>query len=195
MKKFLLSLSAWLVALSLSVASVPAGAATLEGLAFDEQLRLGDHELRLNGLGVRGIFIFKAYVAGLYLPQKTRQSREVLQQAGPKRLQLRMLMEVGAGDIKKALVDGMRKNVNEAQWSAMQERVSRFSRTIESIGTTRPGDTITLDYLPDQGLLLAVNDVTKGDVIAGADFYNALLSIFVGDDPVDTRLRNGLLGQ
>lgn len=184
-----------LLAASLAVASVPAAAATMEGFSFEDQIRLGDRALQLNGLGVRGIFIFKAYVAGLYLPQKTSQSREVLQQAGPKRLQLRMLMEVGAGDIKKALVDGMRKNVSEAQWSAMQERVGRFSRTIDTIGTTRPGDTITLDFLPDQGLLLAVNDVARGGAIAGPDFYNALLAIFVGDDPVDTRLRNGLLGQ
>lgn len=193
MKKFLLSMLLALV--SLSAPSVSASAATKEGFSFDEQLRLGDRELLLNGLGVRGIFIFKAYVAGLYLPQKTTQGQEVLQQAGPKRLQLRMLMEVGAGDIKKALVDGMRKNVTEAQWAAMQERADRFSRTIDAIGVTRPGDSITLDYLPDQGLLLAVNDAAKGAPIPGADFYHAMLAIFVGNDPVDTRLRAGLLGQ
>jgi len=34
-----------------------------------------------------------------------------------------------------------------------------------------------------------------GSAIAGQDFYNALLEIFVGDDPVDTRLKKGLLGQ
>jgi hypothetical protein len=44
-------------------------------------------------------------------------------------------------------------------------------------------------------LTLLVNDVPKGSAIRGQDFFNALLEIFVGEDPVDTRLRNGLLGQ
>jgi hypothetical protein len=181
--------------LALALVESPARAASLEGLSFDDSARLGNRELQLNGLGVRGIFIFKAFVAALYLEHKVAAGPEVLRQGGPKRLQMRMLMEIGAEDIKKALVDGMRKNVSDAQWQAMQERVSRFSRTIDAIGVARVGDTITLDYLPEQGMSLAVNDVPRGTAIAGADFYRALLEIFVGDDPVDTRLRNGLLGQ
>lgn len=184
-----------LLSLAVALAALPSRAATLEGQRFDDNARLGSRELQLNGLGVRGIFIFKAFVAGLYLQEKTAAGPQALRQGGPKRLQMRMLMEIGAEDIKKALVDGMRKNVSDAEWQAMQERVSHFSRTIESIGVARVGDTITLDYLPEQGMLLAVNDVARGQAIAGADFFHALLEIFVGDDPVDTRLKNGLLGQ
>lgn len=179
----------------LGVTAVPASGASLEGLRFDDQVRVASRELKLNGLGVRAVFIFKAYVAGLYLGEKTSVPQEVLQQPGPKRLQLRMLMAVGSADIKKALVDGMRKNVSDAQWAAMQERVTQFARTIDSIGTARAGDTITLDYVPEQGMALAVNDVARGSAISGLDFYTALLEIFVGNDPVDTRLKNGLLGQ
>jgi hypothetical protein len=192
MKKYLLGV---FLAMTAVLALVPARAATLEGLQFDDQAWLASRELKLNGLGVRGIFFFKAYVAGLYLGEKTPAGQEAVRQPGPKRLQLRMLMEIGANDIKKALVDGMRKNVTEEQWEAMQDRVTQFSQTIDSIGITRRGDTINLDYVPDLGLLLAVNDVRKGPAIKGQDFYNAMLEIFVGDDPVDTRLRNGLLGQ
>jgi len=172
-----------------------AASATLEGLRFDDQATVANRELQLNGLGVRAVFIFKAYVAGLYLGDKVSTGQEVLHLPGPKRLQLRMLMEVGANDIKKALVDGMRKNVSEAQWDSMQERVAQFARTIDSIGVTRRGDTINLDYMPEHGLVLVVNDVVKGPAIDGLDFYNTLLEIFIGNDPVDTRLKNGLLGQ
>lgn len=175
--------------------AMPLSAATLDGLEFSDAARLGGRELPLNGLGVRAVFIFKAYVAGLYLGERTPVAQDALRQPGPKRLQLRMLMEIGSPDIKKALVDGMQKNVTPAQWQAMQDRVLQFSRTIESIGVARRGDTINLDFLPDQGLQLAVNDVPRGSPIAGADFYRALLEIFVGDDPVDTRLKRGLLGQ
>lgn len=181
--------------LASALAATPAAAATLEGLQFEDQIRLANRELRLNGLGIRAVFIFKAYVAGLYLGDKASVGEEVVRHPGPKRLQLRMLMEIGAPDIKKALVDGMRKNVSEAQWAGMAERAAEFSRTIDAIGVARRGDTINLDYVPDRGMTLAVNDVSRGSTIAGQDFYNALLEIFVGDDPVDTRLKNGLLGQ
>lgn len=188
-KYFLLAMVLW------AAIGSPASSASLEGLRFDDQVRLANRELLLNGLGVRSIFIFRAYVAGLYLEQKTSVGREVVRHAGPKRLQLRMMMDIGAQDIKKALVDGMRKNVTAAQWEGMAERAADFSRTIDSIGITRSGDSISLDYLPDVGLSLAVNDIPRGAPIAGKDFYDALLEIFVGVDPVDTRLRQGLLGQ
>jgi hypothetical protein len=178
-----------------AINALPLHAATLEGQTFNEQIRLEGQTLQLNGLGVRAVFIFRAYVAALYLTHKTAAGQEAVQQGGPKRLQLRMLMDIGAPDIKKALVDGMRKNVSEAQWSAMQERVAQFSRTIDALGATHAGDALTLDYLPKQGLVLTVNEVTQGQPIPGTDFYNALLGIFVGDDPVDTRLKGGLLGQ
>lgn len=172
-----------------------ASAATLEGLSFTDQVRLGERELRLNGLGVRAIFIFKAYVAALYLPQKSAQAQDILRQSGAKRLQLRMLMEIGAPDIKKALVDGMRKNVGEAGWVALEERAGNLGRTIDTLEAARSGDTITLDYLPGRGLVLTFNDTVRGEPIPGEDFYQALLAIFIGEDPVDTRLKAGLLGQ
>lgn len=192
MKKFLtLKLSL----LSLILLTSASHAAVMEGLQFEDQARLAQRDLKLNGLGIRSIFIFKAYVAGLYLGEKVSSTQEVQRYAGPIRLQMRLLMEVGAPDIKKALVDGMRKNVSDAQWQAMQDRVTDFSRTIESVGTVRPGDTINLDFVPERGLLLSVNGVDKGGAIRGLDFYSAMLAVFVGDDPVDTRLKRGLLGQ
>ncbi len=181
--------------LGFSLCGFSAQAATLAGQTFDDKLRLETNDLVLNGLGVRGVFIFKAYVAGLYLPQKASRGAEILRQPGAKRLQLRMLMEIGAEDIKKALIDGMRKNVSDAQWTAMQDRASSFARTIDSLEVAKVGDSISLDYLPERGLVLSVNGVVKGAAVPGADFYQAMLAIFVGDDPVDTRLRDGLLGQ
>lgn len=192
MKKIFL---ASLLALALLPAGFQAHAASLEGQRFADTAHLARHELQLNGLGVRAVFIFKAFVAGLYLPQKTNQPQQILGQPGPRRLQLRMLMDIGSSDIKKALIDGMRKNVSDGQWQAMQDRVAEFARTIDSIGTARTGDTIDLDFAPERGMTLAVNDVPRGGVVGGAEFYNAMLAIFVGDDPVDGRLKNGLLGQ
>ncbi|MCA3237765.1 MAG: chalcone isomerase family protein [Curvibacter sp.] len=188
MQRFFLSV------LLLTLAGFPACGSTLEGQRFEERASLASHELQLNGLGVRAAYIFKAFVAALYLPQRSADPQDILGQDMPRRLQLRMLMTVDSNEIRKALVRGMRKNVEPQAWAGLQERVNQFAHAIDTIGTAREGDTINLDYLPGRGLLLEVNDLPRGPVIAGADFYRALLEIFVGPNPVDTRLKKGLLG-
>lgn len=179
----------------IALAASGAGAATLEGQLFEERIRLVNHELRLNGLGVRAVFIIKGYVAGLYLNEKAATLQEVAAMPGPKRLQLRMLRSAGPDDFNSALVAGIRKNASEAELARLNERIGQLERTIKAIGLTVTGDVINLDYVPDLGTTLAVNGASKGAAIAGADFFTAVLGIFVGDNPVDARLKQGLLGQ
>lgn len=172
-----------------------ASAATLEGLRFDDSARLAGSALRLNGLGLRAVFIIKGYVAGLYLSGKAASLQDAVAAPGPKRLQIRMLRDAGSEDFKKALVSGIEKNASEAELVALRERIHQLELTIDTIGVAKLGDTINLDYVPERGMTLAVNDAVKGTAIRGSDFYNALLGIFLGENPVDHRLKQGLLGQ
>ena len=64
-------------------------AASLEGQNFDDQIRLGDTTLLLNGLGLRGVMFIKGYVAGLYLGARSSNLHEITSSAGPKRLSKR----------------------------------------------------------------------------------------------------------
>lgn len=169
--------------------------ATMEGMQFDDSVQVGSTEVKLNGLGLRAVLFIRGYVAGLYLSDRASTSREVLVASGPKRLQMRMLREASAEDFNKALVSGMRKNATESELAVLQDRLGQLERVIADIGTVRKGDAITLDYVPGHGMTLAVNGAIKGSSIHGADFYRTLLEIFVGDNPVDARLKKGLLGQ
>ena len=170
-------------------------AATLEGQTFDHSVRLASHDLKLNGLGLRAVLIIKGYVAGLYLSDKAASLQEMSALPGPKRLQLRMLRGAGPDDFNQALVHGIRRNASEAEQARLNDRITQLEQRIQAIGNTVKGDVINLDYLPGQGTVLAVNGASKGPPIPGADFYNAVLSIFVGEHPVDGRLKKGLLGQ
>lgn len=171
-----------------------APAAVLEGVQFDDAVQLEGSELRLNGLGLRAVFVIKGYAAGLYLTERAPTTAAVLQAKGPKRLQIRMLREARPEDFNKALVSGMRRNATEAELRALSDRIDQLERIIESIGSTKKGDTINLDFIPERGMTLSMNGAIKGQAIGGADFYNALLEIFVGDHPVDAKLKKGLLG-
>lgn len=177
------------------LAHATAGAATLEGQDFEDEIRLASRELRLNGLGVRKIFFIKAYVAGLYLNEKAATLPTLVALPGPKRLQLRMLRAAGPDDFNSALVAGIRENAGEAELLRLADRIIQLELTIKRIGVTVKGDVINLDYMPGLGTQLAVNGAKQGQAIAGADFYAAILGIFVGDKPVDAMLKNRLLGQ
>ena len=175
-------------------APASAQAQTIEGRQFDGHARVANAELALNGVGLRGVAWIKGYVAGLYLTHKAGTAAEVVAAPGPKRLQLVMLMEVSAADFIRAFHVGMDGNTPSAELAGLQKRMLQFDGLIDGVGKVTQGDVVDLDFLPGRGLLFSVNGKARGDAIPGADLYEALLRVFLGDKPVDGRLKAGLLG-
>ena len=167
---------------------------TLEDQAFAADARVAGTALRLNGVGLRAAFIYKVYVAGLYLPTPARSGAAVRAEAGPKRLQVRLLMDGPSDEFAKAFTGGIARRTPADQVAAMKDRIAAFDRTLRSVGTIRKGDVVNLDYAPGVGLTLTVNGKPAGAPVPGADLYAALLAIFVGDQPVDARMKAGMLG-
>ena len=66
-------------------------AAELDGVKLEDRIRVDGQELQLNGLAVRKQFIFKVYVAGLYLPARATAARAAIEARGPKRIILVMM--------------------------------------------------------------------------------------------------------
>jgi Chalcone isomerase-like len=168
---------------------------SVEGQVFEDRVVLGGTPLTLNGTGVRAVAWFKGYAAGLYLAQRASTAAQVEAQAGPKRLQLRMLQDVPAAEFTKAFRKGVTRNCTPAQLAALGDRLDRFAGLIDGVGKVRKGDVIDLDLDPPRGLLFAINGKLRGAPISGDEFYAALLRAFVGEQPYDEKLRAGLLGR
>lgn len=177
------------------LAWVPASAqpVVVEGQAFDRRVTLAGSELQLNGTGVRAVAWFKGYAAGLYLRTPSRNAAQVLAQAGPKRLQMRMLQDVPAAEFVKAFHKGVERNTPPAELPQLAERMARFEALVGGLGQVRKGDLVNLDLDPGRGTLFSVNGTLRGEAIAGEDFFAALLRSFVGDRPYDSKLKAGLL--
>ena len=165
----------------------------VEGQPFATKLRLHDADLVLNGTGVRAVAWFKGYAVGLYLPERANSAAQVLAEAGPKRLQMRMLQEVPAAEFVKALNRGIERNSSPADWAALSARVQRFAEQITTSGAVHKRDVVDLDFDPARGLLFARNGKLAGEPIPGADLYAALLRAFIGEHPYDERMKAGLL--
>jgi hypothetical protein len=52
---------------------------------------------------------------------------------------------------------------------------------------------IDLDFTPDKGVSLRFNEKVVGTPVSGDDLYRSVLKIFVGEHPVDRRMKEGLL--
>ena len=178
-----------------AVLATPSIAATLEGQRFDDSARVTNQDLALNGLGLRSMLFIKVYVAGLYLEERASTFRVIANMPGPKRLQLRMLRKAGADDFIEALVEGFEDNTSKAELVQLSARMQQLTQSINAIGSVVTGDSLNFDFVPGEGTLITVNGVKKGTVIKGADFYNAVLKIFVGEYPMDEGLKAALLGK
>lgn len=169
-----------------------AHAARLEGQSFDNATVLAGRTLRLNGLGLRGVAWIKAFVAGLYLPAPSKDGAQIISMPGPKRLRLKIMLEAPSKELSKALQSRAGREP-EAVRVALGDRVQKLASAIDGIGKVKPGDVLDLDYVPDQGVQLRYNDQAVGMPVPGEDLYRVVLKIFVGEKPVDKRMKEGLL--
>src|SRR6267142_6076909 len=101
-------------AIVLAFAAFAASAAEVAGVKLDDKTQVQSKELVLNGAGLRKRVVFNVYVIGLYLPEKKTDAAAVLQLAGPKRVAIHMLRNVGAEQFSEALAEGVRANHSEA---------------------------------------------------------------------------------
>jgi len=170
-----------------------AQAATLEGQRFEDTAELSDRTLRLNGLGLRGVAWVKAFVAGLYLSAPTKDAAQAIAMQGPKRLRLKIMLAAPSHELTKSLIRRIDRNETEPARSKLGDRLPRLASMIDDLGDLQPGDTLDLDYVPDKGLSLRYNDKAMGGTVPGEDLYRAVLKIFVGEQPVDRRMKEGLL--
>jgi flagellar motor switch/type III secretory pathway protein FliN len=169
-----------------------AHAARLEGQNFDNTAALAGRTLRLNGVGLRGVAWIKAFVAGLYLTAPSKDGNQILSMPGPKRLRLKIMLEAPSRELSKSLQSRASKEP-EAVRQAMSARVNALSALIDGLNKVRPGDVLDLDYVPDVGVQLRYNDQNVGKPVEGEDLYRVVLKIFVGERPVDKRMKEGLL--
>ena len=182
--------AAVLVALSsfALLATSMAHAREIEGVEFPERIEVGDTPLNLNAVGLlRYMYVFKAYVAGLYLGPDVRPS-QILDDT-PKRLAITYFYPIAREDFVSSTAEAIRKNVGNAGFEALAESIASFNALYKSV---EPGDRYELTYLPGTGTELSLNGTALG-TIEGAEFARAVFSIWFGDAAIDGDLKKRLL--
>ncbi|MCH2241020.1 MAG: chalcone isomerase family protein [Aquabacterium sp.] len=179
-----------------ALAATPAFAAIdVAGVKFEDTAKLGDQTLVLNGAGLRTKVIVKVYAAGLYLPRKDATATGVLSQPGPKSVHAVMLRDLSGEDFAEAMIKGFKANNSAADVAKFQSKLDELRALMLQVGTAKKGSKLELNFLPGTGTRVLFNGEQKGRDIPGEDFYQAILRIWLGSDPVDESLKEGLLGK
>lgn len=169
-----------------------AHAAEVAGVKVDEKVHANGQDLALNGAGLRSIAFFKVYVASLYLPSKSNNATQILDSMTTARMNLRIMRDIEADTLYGALKEGFNANVPESEMAVMQPRLQQFAAIMRKVGSSHPGDVITLDFHADN-VSIAMNGNNLG-TLAAPRFGRALLSIWLGERPVESGLKKALLG-
>jgi hypothetical protein len=188
------NMSTLLMACAAFMVPVSTNATEISGVKIEDAVKVGDQQLRLNGAGIRYKAIFKVYIAGLYLGAKKTSTSEVLASTGSKRVTLVMLRDVGNEEFGQSFMAGIQKNSEKAERAKLINQLLKFGQMFASIPLLKKGDVITIDWIPDSGTHILLNNKRIIDVIPEPSFYNVLLKIWLGEQPADASLKKQLLG-
>lgn len=182
-----------LIAILMLCVSVQAGALELDGAKLEDTVQVGGTPLVLNGAGIRSAIFFDIYAAGLYLTEKKNTATAVIEDEGAKRIELYVMREGDVTHFLEAIRKGVGKNYNEQQAGAFSERLSALDHMFAGVEKVKKAETINFDWVPGDGTHVSLNGKELGK-IEGADFYHALLAVWIGDKPAKDKLKMELLG-
>jgi Chalcone isomerase-like len=192
--KRITGIKAFIAALLLAVAA-HADAMTIADKTLDDTARVGDQVLVLNGAGMRTKFFFQVYIGALYLRERVHTLGAVLADKGPKRIELYVMRHVGADRFVDAFRTSINNNLTPGEYRAVSARLARFEQGFAAIGAVDEDSVVLLDYLPHSDeTVLTVNGKERVR-IPGADFYGALLKVWLGDHPAQDSLKKAMLGE
>ncbi|MCB0419783.1 MAG: chalcone isomerase family protein [Bdellovibrionales bacterium] len=166
----------------------------LKGVRLDDQRTFNEYPLVLNSMGIRHVqrfgFDIKVYIAGLYLSEKSKESKSIIDSDTPKWIVMEFVRNVD----RKPLIDGWRKSLKAAclQCEVSMEKLKTFNKFMVNM---RTGNKIEVGFLKDK-VVLDVKARSNSHVdIESSAFSKDLLAVFIGEkNPADKRLREGLLG-
>ena len=167
----------------------PALAVDVAGINLSESVKIGGQKLQLNGYGIRKKYFFKIYVGSLYTAQKATAAAQVVDDNGGKLIRMNFLYSKIE---KEKIVGGFAKGIDKnASQLRSDPAVDRFLGWFDA--DFIEGDQVDLQMAADGTVSAIHNGRTLGS-IQSSNLVKALLLIYLGDDPADDDMKDGMLG-
>ncbi len=182
-----------LFALVFTFASTVNAQRTLNGVTLPAELSFNNQTLILNGGGIRTKFFFKLYTAGLYLPKKSSDGNAISKadEIMAVRMEITSNM-ITSSNMSEAINEGFDKSTGK-NTSAIRDRIDKMLKTFSG-EEIKIGDVFDIVYVPGIGTQTYKNGKLK-NTLTGLDFKQALFGIWLSNNPVESNLKKGMLGQ
>jgi hypothetical protein len=188
MKKLLLLFFA------LSLTATGYAQTTVAGVKVPATMKVNGEELILNGAGLREKYFIDLYVGALFTTAKESDAEALVNSGEPMAISLKIIDDLVTQDkMIESVEDGFMNSVpSRKERKKLQDRIDEFIGFFNEpivngdqfvLATNREGDTVVFK-----------NSKKLGE-IKGADFSKALMNIWLGEDPADDDLKDGLLGK
>ncbi len=185
MRNFMLAVMA-VFSIAFANAQTKVGDATLPN-----QMTIEGTELVLNGAGMREKVVFDLYAGGLYLQSKSSDASSIINADETMVIKLDIVSGlVSSKKMTNAVDDGFEASTDD-NIGPLADRIEKFKGFFsDKIVKTNVFD---IAYIKGQGSVVYKNG-TKIGVIEGMDFKKALFGIWLGENPADDDLKDGMLG-
>ncbi len=188
MKRLLISLS-----LIAAFSAFSADARRVAGIEIPETLESGGALLILNGAGIRTRYFLDIYVGGLYLKERSTDAAAIMEADELMAIRLRIVTGLITNDrMQKSMEEGFQKSTRRNTAPIREEIDALIDVYDEEINDE---DIFELVYLPGQGLTVYKNGVFRATIECKLPFKRALFGIWISDQPVQTNLKNDMLGR
>ncbi|MEX0810801.1 MAG: chalcone isomerase family protein [Chitinophagales bacterium] len=148
-------------------------------------------KLVLNGGGIRKKLFFKIYVGGLYLPEKSKNAKEIINADKPMAIRLHITSSMVSSDnMSEATREGFIAST-DGNTAPIQDKIDAFIANFSGEEITE-NDIFDLYYVPGEGVKSYKNGKYISTV-SGMDFKKALIGIWLSDNPVDSGLKEAML--
>lgn len=150
-------------------------------------------ELKLNGASMRVLYgVVDTYIGKLYVEEPTTDEVALVESDQYKRMVFHIAMKrVSGRRIAKALYDALQLNLTEEEALLLEDRLQQMVEMFDQ--TVHRGEEGYIEWVPGIGSRIVLNGTVKG-VIEGKDLYDAVLEIWVGENPVGTTFKDQILG-
>lgn len=172
--------------------SVPSHALKAYDLKIPDDIAIAGQELVLNGVGMRTKFFHDIYAAALYLPQPSDAVEDIIAADDPASIRIYIVSDLVTGDrFAESAMDGFVRSTHgnlEPIRPQVDAMIAAFRNSLDN------GDIFDLVYVPGEGVSIFRNS-EKVELVPGLEFKQAMFGIWLSEDPVQTRLREKMLGK
>jgi hypothetical protein len=183
---FLLVIS--MVTINMAIAQTQVGAVTLPN-----SVNFGNENLVLNGAGIRKkAMVLKLYSGGLYLGKKSGDAKSIINADATMAIKLVITSSFVSSDAMKEAVEAGFDASMGGNTTPLATEIAKFISFFNA--EIVEDDVFDITYQAGTGAVAYKNGKELG-VIPGMKFKKALFGIWLGDDPVDSKLKKAMLGK